>query len=722
MSKDKSTYFAITCVTMFAVQGALAANTNPTPKQVVADYTRPLSFEPNRGQADKRVDFLAHGTGYGLFLSHVGAVMTFEHGAAIRMRPVGANTFSQPEPLDPQASKSNYFIGNVPQKWHTSVPNYTKVRYRNVYRGIDLVYYGNQRQLEYDFVVSPGARPERILLDFQGETKAALDRSGDLLMRTAAGDLSWHKPVAYQEVEGVRKLVACAYVRKGGQLGFKLAAYDRTKPLIIDPVLEYSTYLGGSGGDLAYGIAADSRGNAYVTGATQSADFPIKNAFQSFASGASFTPNVFITKFNAAGELVYSTYLGGSGFCISECQFHQGDIGMAIVIDRYGNAYVTGSTVSYDFPVKNAFQSSLGGEYPVFNAFVTKLDATGSALVYSTYLGGSGGDCGGTTCGDQGNAIALDSADNVYVAGFTQSADFPTQNAFQNSIEGTGKMNAFVTKLDAAGTSLVYSTFLGESNSPCCDQAFGVAVDRYGEAFVTGTTSSSNFPTKNAFQNVLKPGPSAFVTKFDAAGTALVYSTYLGPATGKAIAVDKHGNAYVTGATTSADFPVKHAFQDHNNCPGCSNAFVTKFDAAGSSLIYSTYLGGSVGVSALFFPGDAGNSVAVDRQGRAYITGTATSTDFPMKDAFQTLNREQVFGTAFVAELDATGDALVYSSYLGGSGGAQDGDQGNGIAVDKNGNAYVTGGTSSTDFPVQKAFQGTFNGFEDAFVTKISAK
>jgi hypothetical protein len=250
MLKNKSTHAVITFVTMFAVQGALAATTTPTPKHVVAGSTRPLSFEPNQGQADKRVDFLAHGTGYGLFLSHADAVMKFEHGAAVRMRPVGANASASAESLEQQPSKSNYFIGNVPERWHTNLPNYAKVRYRSIYPGVDLIYYGNQRQLEYDFVVGPGANPADILLDFEGASKAGLDRSGDLVMHTAVGDLHWHKPVAYQEVNGDRRLIACTYTRKtSNHLGFKLTAYDRTKPLIIDPVLEYSTYLGGSGGE-----------------------------------------------------------------------------------------------------------------------------------------------------------------------------------------------------------------------------------------------------------------------------------------------------------------------------------------------------------------------------------------------------------------------------------------------------------------------------------------
>jgi Beta-propeller repeat len=606
-----------------------------------------------------------------VFLSYSDAVMTFENGAAVRMRPVGANACSKPESLDPQASKSNYFIGNVPEHWHTNVPNYTRVRYRDIYPGVDLIYYGNQRQLEYDFVVAPSADAHKIVLDFQGTSKASLDREGNLVMHTTAGDLRWHKPVAYQEADGVRKLVACAYMRKGGQLGFKLAAYDRTKPLIIDPVLEYSTYLGGSFIDQAFGIAVDRDRNVYITGFAGSTDFPTtSNAFQTARPGLG---NAFVTKFDAIGNVVYSTYLGGSN-----SPSGQGDQGFAIAVDAIGDAYVTGYTASTDFPTKNAFQKTL--KSPETNAFVTKLDAAGNELVYSTYLGGSSFD------GDQGNGIAVDADDNAYVTGFTLSADFPTKNAFQENLKG-GR-NAFITKLDAAGCALIYSTYLGGSGG---DQGNGIAVDADHNAYVTGFTLSADFPTKNAFQNKLKAHCSdctnAFVTKLDRDGDSLVYSTYLGGASmpdfaevGNAIAVDEHGHAYVTGATNSTDFPTKNAFQ--RELKGQSgNAFITKFDADGDSLAYSTYLGGSgASIPSATCCGDRGMGIAVDAHGHAYVTGVSVSTDFPTKDAFQ--DKLKGSSDAFVTKIGAHGRALIYSSYLGGSGSPQFGDQGRGIAAD----------------------------------------
>jgi hypothetical protein len=740
MSKNRHAYISVSLVTIFAVTGAVAGGNTSTTKPAIADYTRSLSFEPNRGQTDKQVDFLAHGSGYRLFLSHAEAAMALDRGVTVRMRPVGADPSTSAHAIDRQASKSNYFIGNVPEKWHTDVPNYTKVRYSAVYPGVDLVYYGTQRQLEYDFVLSPGADPGRISLEFQGPTQTTLDSEGDLVMHTAAGDLRWHKPIAYQNVNGNRKVVACDYAHTApNRLGFGLAAYDRTKPLIIDPVLVYSTYLGGSGnlnafglnfGDKGLGVAVDLRGNAYVTGSTVSSDFPTKNAFQNNNAGNQGNSNAFVTKFDAAGRLVYSTYLGGSGFLGPDESF-VGDQGNGIAVDRHGNAYVTGSTGSLDFPLKNAFQKSGGTTVsciPCSTGFVTKLDPAGSQLVFSKYLGGSGN---GASDGDAGYGIAVDIHQNVYVTGVTASSDFPTENAFQSTNRGAPQFaNAFATKFNATGTALIYSTYLGGSGGSGLDRGNGIAVDAQGNAYVIGTAHSSDFPTANAFQDQLKGSfGNAFLTKFNAAGSGLVYSTYLGGSgngqgygdTGSGIAVDRHGSAYVTGQTTSIDFPTQNAFQKKLNSPN-GNAFVTKFGPAGTAPVYSTYLGGS---STQF--GDWGLSVAVNAVGEAFVTGVTRSTDFPTKDAFQPAYGGS--GDAFVTKIDAAGCALVYSSFLGGSSLDGPGDAvnlapcSNCIALDKHGNAYVVGTTSSSDFPTKSAFQealGTLAG--NAFVTKISAK
>lgn len=510
-------------------------------------------------------------------------------------------------------------------------------------------------------------------------------------------------------MNGSRKLVACSYMRKGNHLGFRLGAYDRAKPLVIDPILEYSTYLGGSydlfngaaGQDYANAIAVDKYGNAYVTGWTYSTDFPTKHAFQTENEGASTNnSDAFVSKFDPTGHLVYSTYLGGGD---------GGQAGNAIAVDARGNAYVTGWTNATDFPIKNPFQSTLGFSFiGVSNAFVTKFDPAGSGLVYSTFLGGS--------YYDVGNGIALDEEERAYVTGFTQSTDFPLRDAFQSTLKM--QQSAFVTKFDAAGNKLIYSTYLGGSTIGANgDYGSGIAVDQYGDVYVAGFTASTDFPIKKAFQEKLKSANgNAFITKFDPAGTELIYSTYLGGSCGdraNGIALDSRGSAYVTGATCSDDFPTKNPLEKKlKNRYG--NAFVTRFDPAGNELVYSTYLGGS-GIAGA---GDAGNGIAVDHYGNAYVTGSTVSSDFPIKNPFQkTLSSR--YGNAFVTKINPAGCAFVYSSYLGGSGS----DSGSGIAVDPAGSAHVTGYTNSSDFPVKNAFQSTLkspNG--NAFVTKISAK
>jgi len=383
MSARRTAETLVSIVALFVpVSPVFAAQVARAPS--IAYYSRPLTFEPNLGQADSEVDSLAHGNGYTLFLAHGEAVAVLGAGknspsSVIRIKPVHASRAPRADFLEPLPGTSNYFIGNDPAKWHTRVPNFSRVRYRAVYPGIDLVYYGNQRQLEYDFIVAPGADPGAISLAVDGPAEPSLDREGDLVMHTAAGDLSWHKPVAYQQVNGSRKIVECGYVRTGKRLGFAIGAYDATVPLVIDPVLVYSTYLGGSGTDAATAIAVDGSGNAYLTGFTSSTDFPNKAPFQSSLKSPQF--NAFVTKLDAAGEaLVYSTYLGGSGV----------DNGTGIAVDQFGEAYAAGFTSSTDFPTKNAFQGSLKSTHG--NAFLTKFAANGSGLVFSTYLGGTGGD------------------------------------------------------------------------------------------------------------------------------------------------------------------------------------------------------------------------------------------------------------------------------------------------------------------------------------------
>jgi hypothetical protein len=684
----------------------------------------PLSFEVNRGQADSHVKFFARGQGYSLFLSTTEAVFSLVrptrrksgggslvgHEAAarrtavptsvVRMSLAGANPAPRVEGADELPGKSNYFIGSDPAKWRTDIPNFAKVKYGDVYPGVDLLYHGQRRRLEYDFVVAPGADPGVIRLDFRGVTRTRLDARGDLILSVAGGEMRQQRPVVYQEAGGARRHVEGRYVLKGKhEVGFEVADYDREKPLTIDPVFIYATYLGGADEDIGYAVAVDATGNTYLTGKTSSTNFPTANPTQPGNGGQS---DVYVSKLNPSGTaLVYSTYLGGTG--------GGGDHGYAVAVDASGNAYVTGYTRSNNFPVVNPLQpSNRGGT----DAFVAKLNPTGSQLLYSTYLGGSDFATG---IGDWGYAIAVDAAGNAYVTGDTTSNDFPTVNALQPT-KGGGH-DAFVAKLNPAGTALVYSTYLGGSQTEhggitndlnSTKPGNRIAVDAAGNAYVTGYTSSTNFPTANALQPMLRGASDAFVTKINAAGTALVYSTYLGGSGSGGdhaygITVDASGSAYVTGDTASADFPTTaHAFQQVKR--EREDAFITKLDAGGTALVYSTFLGGD--------GGDFAYGIAVDEVGNAYVTGETFSTGFPVENPLQ----PNLAGgnDGFVTKLNSTGRALVYSTYLGG----RAGDSGSGIAVDAGDNAYVTGWTISTDFPTVNPLHFD-KGHQDAFVARI---
>jgi len=673
-----------------------AARTEPAlPPRVVDSYGKlPLSFEANRGQTAPQVKFLARGPGYTLFLTADAAVLSLARqktNAVLRMRLQGANARASVTGADALPGKSNYFIGSDPSQWRTNVPTYAAVKYAAVYPGIDLVYHGNQRLLEYDFLVAPGADPQAIGIRFQGARKLTVNRDGALVIGLGGSEVIEPAPVVYQEIGGRRQAVAGRYVLRGrGRVGFSVPEYDRSQALVIDPTLVYSTYLGGSGGDSASGIAVDASGNAYVAGNTGSSDFPTTpGAFQTTYDVGG---DVFVTKLNAAGSaLVYSTYLG-----VSDTGWAFGN---AIAVDVSGNAYVAGSTTSSNFPTTpGAFQTTSGGG--PYKAYVTKLNATGSALVYSTYLGGSGDD--------EGNGIAVDALGSAYVTGDTASFNFPTTpGAFQTAL--LGSQAAFVTKLNTAGSAPVYSTYLGGSGWA---GGTAIAVDVSGNAYVTGTATSPDFPTTpGALQTAYGGASETFVTKLNAAGSALVYSTFLGGSNGNSngssgIAVDASDNAYVTGSTYSSNFPTTPgAFQTAYG--GAWDVFVAKLNATGSALAYSTYLGGSAF--------DYGEGIAVDASGNAYVTG-ATPGGFPITPgAFQTGYGGGQFD-AFVSKLNASGSVLLYSTYLGGSGF----DWGFGIAVDASGNAYVTG-LAESGFPTTPgAFQTTMGINFVAFVSKLS--
>jgi hypothetical protein len=680
--------------------------------RAAADYGKlPLRFEANEGQTDARARFLARGPGYTLFLTPSEAVLALAksdtranspHGgrkataataepttarAVLRLEMAGANPRPAIVQEDELPGKSNYFIGNDPVKWRTNVPAYGRVRYRDIYPDVDLIYYGNQSRLEHDFVVAPGGNPGAIAFGLKGASKLHVDADGDLVMRVRGGELRLLKPEVYQLADGARREVAGRYVlRAGNKVGFEVAEYDRRRSLVIDPVLTYSTYLG-AGADRGVGIAVDQDGSAYVAGITQSADFPTKNAFQSTLKSSQ---DDFVSKLSADGStLVYSTYLGG-GNAAAGANGLQWPSGIAVDLD--GNAYIFGQSQCLDFPTtEGAFQSEL---MSLQNTTLTKLSVDGSTLVYSTYLGGNGTD--------QAGGIAVDGNGEAYVTGATVSTNFPTtKGSFQTSVPG--HQVAFVTKFAADGSTLVYSTFLGGSGG---DGGKSIVVDSNGNAYAFGSTKSIDFPTKNAFQNQLPGTGNLFLTKFTADGSALVYSTYLGGSSydlPSGLAVDLDGYAYVTGYANSKDFPTANAFQNQKRSATDYNAFVTKLATDGSALVYSTYLGGT--------GGDRGIGIAVNPVGGdAYVVGWTYSTDFPLKDPFQS-----TAAGAFVAKFAGDG-ALVFSTYFGGSN-----DTANAVTVDASDNAYVTGATTSADFAVTEgAYQTELQGAEDAYVTKFT--
>jgi hypothetical protein len=613
------------------------------------------------------------------------------------MRLVGANTRAKVRGEDELPGKSNYFIGNEPKKWRTNVPNYAKVKYRDVYPGVDLVYYGNQRgQLEYDFVVAPGADPSAIALAVVGQDSALRQKgntggrraplqiaaNGDLVVKTDGGEIRFGTPVVYQSKSPAdrqstidnRQLLEGRYRLVGkSQVGFEVAAYDHTKPLFIDPVLSYFARVWGSGNDYGTGVAVDGQGNAYYTGTSGSFDFPTSpGAFQTQETSGG--QDCFVVKLDPTGKtMLYSTLLGGGG----------GNGCSGIAVDSSGDAYVAGFTNAIDFPTVNPLQATCTsctlGSGP--DAFVTKHNAQGSALIYSTYLGGNSVD--------MANAIAVDALGNAYVAGTTGSADFPTVNPFQTLPAG-----AFLTKINAEGSALVYSTYLGGSDA---NQGAGVVIDSSGDAYVLGSTNSPDFPTTHgAFDTSCGTsgvcnGTNAhlFVTKFSPAGNTLIYSTYLGGSLSESpggIAVNKAGEAYVTGMTLSSDFPTtKGVVQPQyggtgNCCFGWGDAFVTELSADGSSLVFSSYLGGS--------NGDTGMAIALDGTGNIYLAGGTASSDFPVTaDAF--FDALTDFTSApYFSVLSPSASQFLFSTYLdiGGSyGGAY------GVTVDPSGNAYVTG-------------------------------
>jgi len=718
----------------------------------------PLGFEVHQAQGDSQVGYLAHGRGYTLFLTANEAVLALRTGGrepnaagrklriarresaanlfassghrlpfakpgaalpepffrpveasteTLRLRLVGANPQAEASGLNELQGKSNYFIGNDPKTWRTNVANYAKVKFANVYPGVDMVYYGNHQQLEYDFVVHPGGGPKAIALivGWDGVRPALverrspphLDAEGNLVIAAGGGEVVFHKPVVYQPATDggqlPRRPVEGKYIiNDGNRITFEVGSYDTTRPLVIDPSLAYSSYLGGSAAASASGVAVDAMGNAYVAGYTTSADFPVTaKAFQAGYGGGSAFGDAFVTKLNPSGTaLVYSTFLGGSA----------DDMANGIAVDAEGNAYITGSTASGDFPTtQGAFQTTFGGG--TADAFVSKLDASGSALVYSTYLGGNGYDFA--------RRIAVDAAGDAVVIGSTESDDYPAtpETSQPCGPSGTGGVNiadAMITKLNPAGSSLIYSNCLNTPSFP--QQTFdlsGLALDATGNAYVAGAAglafSDASFTPLGAVVGTMNGSGSAF---------NFVIPEQIPP--GNAIALDASGNIYITGSagielpTTSGAFQTAFGGGPDDQ-PW--DAFVLKMSPS-FNFVYCTYLGGS--------GTESGDAIAVDASGDAYVSGETGSSNFPISpDAAQTAYRGDI--DAFVAKLNPAGSALLYSTYLGGS----SYDEAQSLAIDPLGNLYVAGVTSSADFlTTLGAFQTQYTGNGDAFVSKFS--
>jgi hypothetical protein len=699
----------------------------------------PMSFEMNQGQADRDVRFLARGQGYTILLQPSEALLALQPPdqdtrvpekagkpprppySVLKMRIESANHSAPATGLHRLPGISNYFIGNDPSRWHTHIPTYEKVQFENVRPGVNLVYYGSQKQLEYDFILSPGVKPESLRLNFEG-SDATLDEQGDLVFTSTGGQITFRKPVAYQGHKpepGGKHFLTASYVLEGhNRVGFVVPDYDPREPLIIDPVLNYSTYLGGNGGDAGNAIALDTIYDAYVTGSSASTNFPTKSPYQKSYGGDT---DAFVTEVRYDGEaVIYSTYLGGNNF----------DVGNGIAVDSSGDVYLTGTTYSANFPISsnNVFQPTLGGNS---DAFLVKLDPSGTHLLYSSFLGGSNYD--------YGLGIALDQYGNAYLTGSTQSSDFPTVNPIQSGNAGNG--DAFVAEVRPQSTGLtdlVYSTYLGGGSA---DSGQGIAVDLSGAAYVVGYTFSTNFPTYNAYQPRNAGSVDAFIAKLSPGGSTFAFSTYLGGTgddRGWAIALDSELNIYVTGSTlpptpctlaplsTTMCNPIESfpttpgAWQTYtvSQYPGYADVFVTKFNYPGSALIYSTLLGGALT--------DSPAGIAVDSSFNAYVTGYTQSNNFPTANAVQASYTGGTCGPspcpdAFITQVNPQGAALVYSTYLGGS----MANWGNGIALDGNTppNAYVVGTTTSSDFPaIALAYQGgpgNTTGLGNAFVSKL---
>ncbi|HMA30312.1 MAG TPA: SBBP repeat-containing protein [Casimicrobiaceae bacterium] len=724
------------------VAGALGATPDVAPANAISDAVRqgvaarydrlPMLFEEFDGRTAERRSYVARGAGYHVAIFAGGALLALRATSAPGERSpdqgeatvvgfafLDANASAWVRGLDPQPTRIHHLRGRADGPDRTDVATYSRVEIGDLFPGIDAVFYGNGQRLEYDLIVAPGADPSRVRLKIEGITGMGLAENGDLQLDTRHGTMTLHRPLAYQEHDGEREHVDSAYaIGDGNVVTIRVGVYDESRPLVIDPVVSYATYLGGSLSERGTAIAVDADGNAYVTGFTTSSDFPVVSAYDR-SLGKRGDTDVFVAKLNPAGTgLVYATYLGGSTGI---------DRATGIAVDAAGSAYVTGMTSAGDFPVSaNAYQPSTSGG----GAFITKLVPAGNALVYSTYLWGTAVA-----------AIAVDASGNALVTGNATSLFATTANAIQPTLPPPLANAGFVLKLDPTGTAARYATFLPGS---AANQANAIAVDLQGNAYVAGWTTATDFPVISGYQPALRGQKDGFVAKIDPAGSRFVYSTFLGGSLDdiiNAIAVDADGNAHVAGETYSSDFPSLNAFQPKKSGfrlvnSSLGNAFVTKLDATGSTLRYSSFLGGEICTSYCQslgglpqYPGDAAYGIAVDRDGHAFVTGLANTYTFPLVDSSAPRKQQDNQDSAFVAKVSASGASLLFSTFVRTGYAYTDDrltrfppDAATGVATDQHGAAYVTGFTDGTGQFVTTpgAFQTGNGGGQGAYVVKFA--
>lgn len=701
-----------------------------------------LRFEENHGQLPAAAPFVARGPNYLLAIEPEQNWLTWTQMPArqtgsVHTRLVGANHNAHLEGLEPLDSHTNYFLGSSPNEWHPAVRNYGRVQASDIYPGVNLVFYGTAGNLEYDFVVKPGANPRSIQFDLDGISKATIAPNGDLVLQNPAGQVRWKRPSIYQNIGQNRSVISGKFKLVGKRrVGFQIGRYDTSRALVIDPVMNYATFYGGSGNEAPRAIGTDAAGNVYIAGETTTQALKTTaGAIQATYGGETTSPytgDAFVAKFTASGSLVYVTYLGGSA----------DDLATSIAVDAAGNAYVTGYTNSTNFPTTaSALQKAFAGFggntcNRLGDAFVAKINPSGTQLIYSTYLGGS--------LDDAGAAIAIDSAGNAYVAGTTLSTDFPaTPGVFQGKFHGGGNEpqkpicgytpyidtgDGFVAKVNPTGSQLIFATYLGGSYD---DAALAIAVDSFQNVYVAGATISPDFPTTPGVlqtryqgaeqQNEFFQYGDAFITKLNSTATALIYSTYLG-GTGDDVAydvvVDGQGDAYLAGSTSSLNFPVtanavQATYAGYVGLPYAieqliGDGFVAEVNPTGSALVYSTYLGGSAN--------DVAYAVAVDSAGIMYVTGSTDSQNFPStNDAFQLAFRGDggqadtlPVGDGFFTVINPASTTLVYSTFFGGS---MD-DAFTASTFDPSGNVWLIGNTMSANLPVSmNAEQPVYGGY-----------